>query len=351
MSVTELIRSTKANSLVEYASHTRAEPNCLIENEISSIPEMPDIARTVLTIFSGYYLASVSIATNVGDINIIKQLDKVNPNRRIVNSIGMPIDALIAMEAYENGLPDPSKPFHLPAFESADSNESTGSSPGRNSIELLKAADQLSVGKSLEVQFDSKGEKRTVIVNTRLQVKLATSDALTNILTIGSIDNSVKERYHKWRAGELEMVKDILLCRDIYVNHRKALVSDNTGYYAGARAANKANKISSILSQNPSVANYSTIFIISSDTANKLERETGYKLDNFAQREKIFGKTFAMLLVVVEPKWKDITVYHHTINKPTTVSFSDMKSIGKSGSGDEVSQVLEAYRIGDAAKF
>ena len=74
LSVTELIRSAKANSLVEYASHTRAEPRCLIENEISNLPEMPDIARTMLTIFSGYYLASVSIATNVGDINIIKQL-------------------------------------------------------------------------------------------------------------------------------------------------------------------------------------------------------------------------------------------------------------------------------------
>lgn len=351
MSVTELIRSTKANSLVEYASHTRAEPRCLIENEISNIPEMPDIARTALTIFAGYYLSSVSIATNVGDINIIKQLDKVNPNRRITNSLGMPIDALIAMEAYDNGLPDPSKPIHLPALESADSNESSGSTVGRNTIELIKAADQLSVGKTLEVEFNSQGESRSVIVTTRLQVQLATSEALTNILTIGSIDNSVKERYHKWRAGDLEMVKDLILCRDIFVNHRKALVSDNTGYYAGARAANKANKISAILSQNPSVANYSTIFIISQDTANKLQRETGYKLDNFQQREKIFGKTFAMLLVVVEPKWQDITIYHHTINRPTTVSFKDMKAIGKSGSGDEVSQVLEAYRIGDAPKF
>ncbi len=351
MSVTELVRSTKANSLAEYASHTRAEPNCLIESEISTLPEMPDIARTALTIFSGYYLASVSIATNVGDINIIKQLDKVNPNRRVSNSIGMPIDTLIAMEAYENGLPDPSKPMRLPSMETADSNESSGSTLGRNTIDLIKAADQLSVGKTLEVEFNSQGETRTVVVNARLQVQLATADALGNILSIGSIDNSVKERYHKWRAGDLEMVKDIILCRDIYVNHRKALVSDNTGYYAAARASNKANKMSAILSQNPSVANYSSIFIISQDTVNKLQRETGYKLDNFQQREKIFGKTFAMLIIVVEPQWKDVTIYHHSINRPTTVSFKDMKAIGKSGSGDEVSQVLEAYRIGDAPKF
>lgn len=351
MSVTELIRSAKANSLVEYASHTRAEPRCLIENEIANIPEMPDVARTMLTIFSGYYLASVSIATNVGDVNVIKQLDKVNPNRRVSNSIGMPVDALIAMEAYENGLPDPTKPIKLPAFESADSEDSSGTTLGRNTIDLLKAADQLSVGKTLEVEFNSQGERRTIVVNARLQTQLATSDALANILSIGSIDNSVKERYHKWRAGDLEMVKDLILCRDIFVNHRKALINDNTGYYAQARAANKANKISAILSQNPSVANYSTIFIISQDTVNKLQRETGYKLDNFQQREKIFGKTFAMMIAVVEPKWQDVTIYHHSINRPTTVSFKDMKGIGKSGSGDEVSQVLEAYRIGDAPKF
>ena len=350
MSITELFRSAKANSLVEYASHTRAEPTCLIENEISHLPEMQDIARTMLTIFSGYYLASVSISTNVGDINIIKQLDKVNPNRRITNSLGSPVDTLIAMEAYENGLPDPIKSRKL-VLESADSDNSGGTTSGRNTIDLIKAADQLSVGKTLEVQFNSQGETRTIFVNTRLNVQLATSAALGNILAIGLVDNSIKERYHKWRAGDADMVKDLILCRDIYVNHRKALIADNTGYYAAARAANKANKISAILSQNPSVANYSSIFIISQETVNRLERETGYKLDRYDQREKIFGKTFAMMIAVVEPKWKDITIYHHSINRPTTVSFKDMKAIGKNGSGDEVNQVLEAYRIGDAPKF
>lgn len=350
MSVTELIRSTTSNSLVEYASHTRAEPRCLIEHEISTMPEMEDIARTMLTIFAGYYLSSVSIATNVGDVNVIKQLDKVNPNRKITNSLGMPVDALIAMEAYENGLPDPTKPIRF-AMESADSDDSSSSTGGRNNIELLKAADQLSVGKTLEVKFNSKGEERTIYINARLMVQLATSSALANILSIGSIDNSVKERYHKWRAGELDMVKDLLLCRDIYVNHRKALISDNTGYYANARAAAKNNKISAILSANPSVANYSSIFVISEETARALQRETGYSLDKFDQREKIFQKTYAMLIAVVQPQWQEVTIYHHSINRPTKVSFKDMKSIGKSSSGDEVTQVLEAYKIGDAPKF
>ena len=350
MSITELIRSSSSNSLVEYASHTRAEPRCLIENEISTMPEMEDIARTMLTIFSGYYLSSVSIATNVGDINVIKQLDKVNPNRKIINSVGNRADALITMEAYENGLPNPLNPPRI-KMESADTDDSSSSTQGRNNIEMIKAADQLSVGKSLEVKFNSKGEERSIIIQARLMVQLATSSALANILSIGSIDNSIKERYHKWRAGDLEMVKDLLLCRDIYVNHPKALVSDSTGYYSQARAANRSNKISGILSANPSVANYSTVFIISKETVNRLERETGYKLENFQQREKIFGKTFAMMIAVVEPKWKDVTIYHHSINRPTTVSFKDMKAIGKSGSGDEVNQVLEAYRIGDAPKF
>lgn len=353
MSVTELIRSSTANSLVEYASHTRAEPPCLIENEISSMPEMDDIARTMLTIFSGYYLSAVSIATNVGDINVVKQLDKVNPNRKITNNIGVPLDALIALEAYDNGLPDLTKPIHfaMEADDSSDTDDSSTSTLGRNSVELLKAADQLSVGKAMEVNFSSKGEQRTILVNARLMVKLATSDALANILTIGSVDNSVKERYHRWRAGDLDMIKDLIFCRDIYVNHRNALVADNTGYYAQAKAAAKSNKISAILSANPSVANYSSIFIISQETVNKIERATGYKLSNFQQREKIFGKCFAMMIAVVEPKWKDVTIYHHSINRPTTVSFKDMKSIGKGGSGDEVNQVLEAYRIGDAPKF
>lgn len=350
MSVTELIRTTTSDSLIEYSAYTRAEPPCLIEHEISNLPEMDDIAKTALTIFAGYYLASASIATNVGEINVIKQLDKINPNRRITTSIGMPVDALLAMESYENGLPDP-KTMKNFVMESADTNDSSTGTLGRGTIELLKAADQLSVGKSLEVNFNSKGEMRTVVINARLKVQLATSDALANILTNGSIDNSVKERYHKWRAGDLEMVKDLLFCRDTFVNHRKALVSDNTGYYAAAVASNRSNKISGLLSANPSVANFSTIFIISQETVKKLERATGYKLDKFDQREKIFGKCFAMLILVVEPKWKDVTIYHHTINRPTTVSFKDMKAIGKSGSGDEVNNVLEAYRIGDAPKF
>ena len=58
-----------------------------------------------------------------------------------------------------------------------------------------------------------------------------------------------------------------------------------------------------------------------------------------------------MLIAVVQPQWQEVTIYHHSINRPTKVSFKDMKSIGKSSSGDEVTQVLEAYKIGDAPKF
>lgn len=351
----DLVRSAKAQSLAEYAAFTRVEPRCLVEAEIADMPEMQNIMRTLAVVFSGYYLQSVMISLNVGNIDIIKQLERVNPNRKPIDSAGGYASSLLAMEAYDNGLPDPINPptFASLALESSDNldgDQGTGAVVGKGTVESLQQANQLSVGKQLEIGFDSCGEKRTIVVNVRLMVSLATAKALNNILLIGSVDNSVKERYHRWRMGDLEMIKDLILCRDVITKHRRNLISDNTGYYAAAQANNKMNKISAILSANPSIANYSSIFVISKETANALERETGGKLSSYKIREKIFGHTYAMIIAVVEPQWKTVTIYTHDVNRETTVSFSDMKTIGK-GSGDEVSQVLEAYKLGDAPKF
>lgn len=351
----DLVRSAKSQSLAEYASYTRVEPRVLVEAEIADLPDMQNIMRTLAVIFSGYYLQSVMISLNVGNIDIIKQLERVNPNRKPIDSAGGALGSLLAMEAYANGLPDPLNPpsfssLAMEASDDLDGDGATGAVTGKGTVETLQQANQLSVGKQLEIGFDSCGEKRTIVVNVRLMVQLATSKALNNILLLGSVDNSVKERFHRWRAGDLEMVKDLILCRDVISNHRRSLISDNTGYYAEARANNKMNKISAILSANPSIANYSSIIVISKETAMALERETGGKLSSYKVREKIFANIYAMIIAVVEPQWKTVTIYTHNTNRETTVPFSDMKNIGK-GNGDEVSQVLEAYKLGDAPKF
>lgn len=44
---------------------------------------LPDVLQSLQSIFSGYYLQALAISTNIGKINVVKHLDKLNPNRNV----------------------------------------------------------------------------------------------------------------------------------------------------------------------------------------------------------------------------------------------------------------------------
>lgn len=379
--VLELMRTAKTGSLIEYTKQTRVEPLTLIEKRAVFLPFMHDVMQTLNSLFTAYYLQAVAMSVNVGRIETRRLLDKLNPNRDVLdNVIDSPFvgkalesrDNLLDLEAYRHRLPRLGKSdfegYALGrvsvetredilkgdyqanvSLEAKGDDKDKGSSRGfgRDTIKVSQETANLSVGKLVEVTIEDDGKKAVIPVQIRLVANAIDTEALTHILAIGNQRNSGKDRWHQWRAGQIEFVRDIILCQDLIKQHRANLVKDKTGVYSDTMKRRNRNGLSAIASGNPSVATASSMVVMTAESAKKLERQLGGKLSRFKVRESMFEKTYTMILVVVDPEWEQVTFYHRSIEQATELSVKELKSANKS-TGPDVSEILKAYQLGNS---
>lgn len=367
--VPDLLRVAKSNSLIEYTKPTRVEPIVLMDDRVVGLSFTNDIMQSLTSIFSGYYLQAVALSVNVGRVDVIKLLDKLNPNRSLddnlvqgMTNFGNLRTAFESIDSYAYGLPVPGEAIGLEHFgleadslydaatkaKKGDDKGTTGGKGGNefgDSIKLAMDASNLSVGKLLEVEI-SDGDKKAVFpIAVRLIVTTAPSKGIIHTLSLGSTDKSFKARWHGWRSGQLEFIRDLVLAQDLVDAHKEGLLKDTSGIYSESLKRRNKNVLSAILSGNPSVATASNIVVMADSTRKELERNIGGRLQDFRTREKVFKNTYSMLMVVVDPEWETVTIYHRSIETPTELSAGDMKALNK-GKGPDVAEILKAYTMG-----
>jgi hypothetical protein len=385
--IVDIWRSAKSDSLIDYTRVTRVEPVCLIDADALFLDSISEVQQSLLSIFSGYYLQAAAISTTVGRIDVLRHLDKLNPRRNGADSLASGASVLMAMESYKDRLPTfGDKRIALEAETTRTSTttstsnnrgdswdnkggssgstersnstntttdtttvKETGSevSFGRDTADILSEVSNLSVGKMLSVEITDGEHKASIPVAVRLIASTVPSSNLVHILSIGNKDNSVKERYHAWKAGRLSFVKDLIFCQDLIDAHRKNLMKDKDGIYSSIIARQRANQVSTIVSGNPSIATASNIVVMTADTARKLENEIMGKLNTFSVREKVFKETYIMLMAVIDSRYDMVTFYHRGIDGHTEVSVRDLRSSNK-GSGPSVTEILKAFSVGNS---
>lgn len=345
----DFIRSLRSGSLVEYTRVTRAEPIVLMGMDIVHLPYAHDIMQSLNAIFAGYYLQAIAISVNVGKIDVIKLLEKVNPSRDPMENAGMLLgDVVMSEESYATKLPD------IDALQRRISMEAPidpmlldpASTHSKNTVVTAQDVANLSVGMLLEVNVESEGTQATIPVSVRLMVSSIANDTLRHILSYAEKDNGVKERFHGWRSGRLTFWKDMMFCQDLIDEHRRARLKDRSGVYDAVLKRSRNNRISGLLSGRPSVATASNIVVMTKQTAAQLEADVGAKLSDFHTRERIFENTYVMLMVVVDTEWEQITIYHRTMALPTQLTVKEIKSVNRKGV--DVAEVLRAYQLGNA---
>lgn len=361
----DLLRSARSDSLVEFTKPTRVEPIVLMDDRVVNLTFTHDIMQSLTSIFSGYYLQAVALSVNVGRVDVIDLLDRVNPNRSLDDNIikGTTNAGLRgtfeSANAYQWALPVPGEAIGLEHFGLENNlydaidpvdgdDEKTGSrlSGTGDSIKLAQEMSNLSVGKLLEVEVESEGQRAVFPVSVRLIATAAPPKGIVHTLSLGQRNTTVKERWHAWRSGQLEFIRDLVLCQDLIDAHKNGLLKDTSGIYSASISRRRKNRLSAILSGQPSVATASNIVVMAEQTRKELEREIGGRLKDFRTREKIFKETYTMLIVVVDPEWENVTIYHRSIDTPTELSAGDLKFKGKGG--PDVAEILKAYTLGNS---
>lgn len=349
----DLIRSGKSGSLIEYTSTTRVEPVCLVDTRVQRLPYADDVLHTALNNFAAYYLQAVAITVNVGEVNVLKLLDKLNPSRNPVDS-ALNNNWTGLRSSLESKLPfadDDVSPYSQEA--NIHGVEATSGSTGSNTqIVKFNEDSNLSVGKLLEVSIESNGQQATFPIQVRLRTMAMRPDVLTTSMTLNKKPASVKETWHEWKSGQKRFFNDIILAQDMIEEHRTALRKDTSGYYKSRIDVKRKNRISTILSGNPSVATASSIFVMTEETAKELEGKARIRLKRFKDRERMFEETYGMMMFIIDPDQEMVTIYNRSIEEPTEVSVRNIQSMSKGGKGGpDIVEILNAMRESKAPGF
>lgn len=368
--VKALATSQKNDSLVQFTSVLRVEPVTMIDAHLERVDYLPDVLQTLLSLFCGFYLQAVACMTNVGQINVIRMLDTLNPSRDGALTAGSAVDAIngkisvgmLSMESYEYGLPRVSNEAINPratmqflrnsdvVVNGKDIHGSVDAKLGGQDKNIKAAYESvnLAVGKMLEVNIESNGNKAVFPVAVRLATAVVDSEVLTHILGASGQDNSWSERYHRWKAGDIAFWRDLVLCQDLIDNTKKLLMKDKTGAMAEVNRRRAVNSVAALASGTPSVASASALIVISEETAAQLERRNLGKFSDLSFRNKIMQNSLAMIIVVVNRDYEQVTIYTRDIQLPTKLSVRELKAANK-GSGPDIGELLKMYRAGQSA--
>lgn len=355
-------RALRQGSLTDIVSVARVEPLTIVDSECIHLEYITDVLQSTQSIFAGYYMQAVSLVAEVGNINVIRTLDSLNPNRKAdYAAFGREL-AASAMENYREGQINPAWKLSQEAYKwrlpvnaqgvALEAESDQREERDRNIIDkkaVTTAAElaNLSVGKLISVTLSSKGQSVEIPIAIRLIVNELPQSSLMSLLGVGTMDESFVERYYKWRAGRISFIRDLLLCQDLLKDRKKLLMKDKSGVAMEISTRSKNNKLAAFMTKTPSVAAASNIFVISKSTAEELNRRHGLDIDSVRAREKIFGEVNGMIIVVIDPSYERVKFYHRGVNLPTSVSVRDIRAANKNG-GPNISDILQAYKMGDS---
>lgn len=205
----------------------------------------------------------------------------------------------------------------------------------------------LAVGKMIEVTISENGQSAKIPVTVRMRVTGMSPQVLTETLSIGGYDGSFKSRWRQWRAGEIRFWADAVFAMDRIEAHKKAAMKDKSGYYAAVHKRDAKNGLAAAMTGNVSVGTASSIIVMTEQTRKDIERNLNRKLSDFRTRQDVFENTYAMLMVVIDPEWETVTVYHRGIEMPTELTAKDITTSAK-GNGPDITEILKMFMEGKA---
>lgn len=374
--VSTYLKKAEGNtSLIDITNVARVEPIAIVSQDCVNLEYMPDVMQTLQSLFTAYYLQALAVTTNISNVSVGKILGRLNPNvsgkKFAFESIkGEPVYTneafstpwLYAAENYKYKLPSVS--FYAMednAKEEPGVDKETKEKKdkvfgkgygidGSKDLSPITDSTSLSVGKLINVTIKENDQSVIVPLSIRLFVSSVPDKNLVSMLTLQNRDTTFKERWHAYRAGKIDFVKDLILCQDLIDESKKAMMKDKDGVISEIFQRSNNSKLSSMFGSDLNLASASNLYVISEATQAAIENKLSSKLSNFKTREQLFKSGYMMILVVVDRTWERVTFYHRGISAATSMGIKDIKAANK-GSGPDISDILKAYMLGNSPKL
>jgi len=330
----------KDGSLADVTKLTRVEPLTIVSSDLLNVEYMKDVNNSLLNLFSAYYLQAVSIAGAITSVDVIKVLDKLNPNRGDVTLLSLESHPSACLENYKYELPkSKSVALELDTTDKKHLNESSN----------------LSVGKIIEVDISTgaNAEGKPISVKVPIAIRLlntvVSTETIVQLLAGKTEDRSLTERYFAWRSGRISFIRDLILCQDLIDEQKRRSIKDESGVFDKIMNRVISAKKWGAFTNNPSLVVASNIFVVSEQVAKEIEVSVGGKLTKSSIRNKLFENTYAMILVVVDREWERVTFYTRGMDDYTELSAKEIKAVSKGGS--DIADILKSLQLGTNINF
>lgn len=162
---------------------------------------------------------------------------------------------------------------------------------------------------------------------------------------------SFGQRLLQARAGEIRFIKDLCFSADLVKAHKKALQQDQSGVLNEMLAKQQQGFVSTILNwsnltpENHNTAN--TILIADTNTFESAAHTAGIKFDRYSDRQKFFGKSFAMMVVTVNPDYKRVKIYLNGMDAIGDYSYDMINKLGRNNKDNiDIKDVMSMFSQG-----
>jgi len=369
--ISAVVRAMQAGAgqnLVSKSAGVRVEPFVLVDSRAVRLPYIKDVLNVNQRLFTAYYMLGVSSENKIGSIKVAKRLDNFAPDRNLLDATASFLTAgadmqsstasFLSTESYHFGLPfvGEAAGLHRYAGYTTEANnpvvairtpQASGASVnGGGAAKIIQDVGNLAIGQIVDVQIQDGGATGTVQVMIRLRVMGIDPVAIAGILALGGNDNGISARLRKFRVGELTMWNDLVMQQDRIDEYRRTVFADKSGYFRKAHARKNKSLLATLLTGTPSVAEATSIAIITKETQLETEDRMNGRFSDFATRQRMFEDSLLMLLTVIDADMETVTIYTRDIEDYATHTIKDLKGPGAANSNGDLADIMKSYLEG-----
>lgn len=342
-----LANGTYTTSLVDITRPCRVSPKTVVDDSLKFNEHLPVLLQATNSIFSAFYLLAFNAVASVDGVKTMRTLDQLNPNRDPMHSASPVFYATedIEGEATPVGCIMPGVEDDNSKMIYEDTSLTVGKllnvtvRPGASGINI---ANVVKDNDDVENQGSKDSKPTTIPVLVVVTPAFMDAPSISHIMEEGSPTRTTKHRWYMMRSGQISFWADFLGQRDLAQKYRHTLANDKNNVYLDIKERRHKNRMAAVVSNRLSLAEAANIWIITKETERKVNRDISGRISDYATRERIFGETFMMMIMIVDTQFEEITIYYQGIKEATETRIRDLKRSEK-GNGADIGELMEAF--------
>lgn len=297
-------------------------------NELLTIIQLRDIMNV---------LTHLSLQGEIGGVKIAKLVEGINPSRSGFLSL---------MGAESFGGTHILPPVAGTEADLVTVKDKDGVMIDTKLQNTLNEYSPLALGKVVAAEVSIDGKRSTFPLVFRQIPVPADTKQLENVFQVAKPEDGFRMRLMMLKTGEITPA-EFLTGSDLVKKEFTVRKNDLTGYYEEAQKRATRNRAEAIRTGEASMNTMANVFVMSSDTARQIELEIGLRFANASSRDRIFSKTVANTIVVVNEGRGIFTFYTHGQDMPEVYTRSEIKvKAAKDTSSNSLQDLLKLFNGG-----